>query len=231
FTTDRKGVTVPRTVGLTNAAVSAAINTARPALEPPADCAPRAHAVALEGGGKPVGIGNFARAAGDARGFRTSPEFDGAVLALAAGLIQELKLGGDNSPDVIAIGLSATDYVGHTYGTNGLEMCLQLHSLDRDLGDFFRLLDSSGIDYAVALTADHGGEDVPERLRQGSTAEAVRVQPGIAANEVGKRVAEALRLPAPVLYGDFAGDIYVDTHLNAVERRRALQRAVTIYSA
>src|SRR5205085_2375443 len=70
FTTDRKGVTVPRTVRLTNAAVSAATNTARPALEPPADCAPRAHAVALEGGGKPVGIGNFARAARDARGFR-----------------------------------------------------------------------------------------------------------------------------------------------------------------
>ena len=30
------------------------------------------------------------------------------------------------------------------YGTEGAEMCLQLFSLDRDLGDFFRLLDSRG---------------------------------------------------------------------------------------
>ena len=45
------------------------------------------------------------------------------------------------------------------------EMCLQLLVLDRELGDFLALLDSSGIDYAVALTADHGGQDIPERLR------------------------------------------------------------------
>ena len=45
-------------------------------------------------------------------------------------------------------------------------MCLQLFSLDRDLGDFFRLLDSKGIDYLVVLTADHGGQDIPERQRE-----------------------------------------------------------------
>jgi predicted AlkP superfamily pyrophosphatase or phosphodiesterase len=231
FTTDLKGVAVPRTIGLTNVAVSAAIAAPRPPLQSPADCLPRTQAVALEGGGKPVGTGNFARAGGDARAFRATPEFDGAVLAMAAGLIQELKLGADNIPDVIAVGLSATDYVGHTYGTNGLEMCLQLHSLDRDLGDFFRLLDNSRIDYAVALTADHGGEDVPERLRQQGVADAARVQKELSATEVGKRVAGELRLSGPVLYGDFFGDVYVDTALNPQERRRAVQRAVAIYSA
>ena len=42
-------------------------------------------------------------------------------------------------------------------------MCLQLLELDRELGDFLAVLDSRGIDYAVALTADHGGQDIPER--------------------------------------------------------------------
>ena len=59
------------------------------------------------------------------------------MLALSAALIQDMQLGRGPSPDFISIGLSATDYVGHTYGTGGQEMCLQLLSLDRDLGDFF----------------------------------------------------------------------------------------------
>ena len=42
-------------------------------------------------------------------------------------------------------------------------MCIQLLALDRALGDFFAKLDATGIDYVVVLTADHGGNDVPER--------------------------------------------------------------------
>ena len=44
-------------------------------------------------------------------------------------------------------------------------MCLQLMELDREIGDFLGVLDSRGIDYEVALTADHGGKDIPERER------------------------------------------------------------------
>ena len=65
-------------------------------------------------------------------------------------------------------------------------MCLQLLSLDRDLGDFFQLLDAQGIDYAVVLTADHGGLDIPERLRAKGVAGAARADPALAAAEVGK---------------------------------------------
>ena len=102
-------------------------------------------------------------AAGDAKAFRASPAFDGMTLALAARLIDEMKLGKGSAPDIIAIGLSATDYVGHTFGPGGGEMCLQLHSLDRDLGDFLRFLDRSGLDYSVMLTADHGGEEADRK--------------------------------------------------------------------
>src|SRR5204862_240322 len=121
--------------------------------------------VPIEGGGKPVGAGRLARKAGDANAFRASPELDGDTLALAAGLVDELKLGRGAAPDLLAVSLSATDYVGHTYGTEGEEMCLQLTELDRELGDFLKLLDSRGIAYSVVLTADHGGKDVPERER------------------------------------------------------------------
>jgi hypothetical protein len=38
----------------------------------------------------PVGAGTFARAAGDTKAFRASPQADAAVLALSAALIREM---------------------------------------------------------------------------------------------------------------------------------------------
>ena len=228
FATDLR-VAPPASVTRANATVAALIAAPQLPLEPPPLCSAKAGIVALEGGGKPVGDGRFARAASDANGFRASPAFDGAVLALAAGLIQDMRLGGGTSPDVLSIGLSATDYVGHSYGPGGQEMCLQLLSLDRDLGDFFGLLDRSGIDYAVALTADHGGEDIPERLRLKGVA-AARVDPALAATEVGKTIAAKLKLSGPVLIGGFFGDIYLDRALKPADRARAQREAVAAYS-
>ena len=104
-------------------------------------CQSRAREIAVEGGGKPVGAGAFARKAGDQAGFRASPELDGDTLALAAALVDSMQLGHRADPDLLAISLSATDYVGHTYGTQGEEMCLNLTELDRELGDFLQVLD------------------------------------------------------------------------------------------
>jgi hypothetical protein len=231
FATDLKGVPAPRTLGLANAAIAASIAAPREPLQAPPLCAGKARSVAIEGGGKPVGEGRFARAAGDLRAFRSAPEFDGAVLAVAAGLIQEMQLGRDASPDVLAVGLSATDYVGHSFGTGGGEMCLQLLSLDRELGDFFRLLDSSGLDYAVALTSDHGGQDVPERLRLQGVTQAARVDKQIGAAAVGKQLAAKLGLSGPVLVGSYFGDVYIDPALKVSDRARVLREALTLYRA
>ncbi|MCY7279610.1 MAG: alkaline phosphatase family protein, partial [Sphingomonas bacterium] len=159
YSTDLAGVTVPTSVGAANQTVAALVAAPGLPLSLPADCAAKARSIPVGDGKLAVGSGRFARAAGDARGFRASPAFDGMTLALAARLIGELQLGKGPANDIIAIGLSATDYVGHSYGGGGAEMCLQLHSLDRDLGDFLGLLDRAGLDYAVVLTADHGGED------------------------------------------------------------------------
>ena len=112
--------------------------------------------------------------------FRASPEFDGDTLALAAGAGRaRCSSAARADPDLLAISLSATDYVGHTYGTEGEEMCLQLLELDREIGDFLAVLDSRGIDYAVALTADHGGNDIPERSGCAGVADAARVDPAL----------------------------------------------------
>ncbi|MCA1654116.1 MAG: alkaline phosphatase family protein [Sphingomicrobium sp.] len=232
YATDLKGVPAPRVVTGVNAAVAQLLAQPAAPLDPPALCSAKARPVAVSGGGVPVGAGTFARAAGDAKGFRASPQFDGATLALAAGLIQEMKLGRGPATDLIAVGASATDYVGHAYGTEGQEMCLQMLSLDRDLGDFFAQLDKSGIDYAVVLTADHGGNDIPEREREAGIAGAQRVDPALFPSQMGKTIAADLGLSSPVLLGESAaGDIYLDRALSPIDRRRALAAEVARYKA
>ena len=227
FVTDRTS-RVPATITQANAAIASTIAVARPGLTPTPFCAARATPFALSPTFT-VGNGNFARAAGDARRFRASPEMDGTTLAIAASLIQELGLGADNAPDILSIGLSATDYVGHSYGPGGQEMCLQMLSLDRDLGDFFRLLDSRQVDYAVVLTADHGSPDIPERLRARGNAQAVRADANLATAAIGKAIGGRFQLSGPVLLGDLGGDVWIDKALPAAARVQVEKAAVAYY--
>lgn len=227
FVTDLRGATEPRAVGLTNAAVKQAIATPRGPLTPPPFCAAKAKEITLEGSGRKVGSGRFARRAGDEGTFHDSPEFDAATLALAAALTQEMGLGRGKATDLLAVSLSATDYVGHRFGGGGQEMCLQLLSIDRDLGSFFQLLDRSGLDYAVALSSDHGGQDAPERLREKGVGSA-RVAAEVSEAVVGRSIATSLGLPASPLKA-YGGNVYADRSLPPAIRRQVIAAAIAFY--
>jgi predicted AlkP superfamily pyrophosphatase or phosphodiesterase len=221
---------IPRAVSAANAGVKEALGRPRSARDLPRICEPHSRAVAVTGGGKPVGAGRFAREADDKNGFRASPDFDRAVLDMGEALRREMKLGEGTATDLLILGLSATDYVGHTYGTQGSEMCIQLMALDEALGGFFRSLDSTGIDYLVMLTADHGGHDIPERHRDHGIMDATRVDPALNSGNMAKSLASKLNLKGDVLYGDGAfGDMYVDRKLTAAQRARVLREAVAAY--
>jgi hypothetical protein len=227
--TGSPGAPQAASLAATNRAVETALSRPRQPLTLPPMCQTRSRAIPVQGG-QAVGSGRFAREAGDSRAFRASPELDGATLAFAGALRGELRLGEGRSTDLLIVGVSATDYVGHTFGTEGAEMCLQLLSLDRDLGDFFALLDRTGVDYLVALTSDHGGLDLPERGRQNAAPGAARVDPALAATAMGKAIGGRLGLPGPVLFGDGAfGDMYIDRALSTAQRARVLAEALRTY--
>jgi predicted AlkP superfamily pyrophosphatase or phosphodiesterase len=225
-----EGRTVPASVATINAAVVDQLSLARAASAVPQPCEARHREVAIEGGGAPVGAGRFAREAGNARAWRASPDADAAVLSLASRLRSELELGKDEVPDLLAIGLSATDYVGHAYGTRGAEMCLQLLQLDASLASFFSELDNSGVDYLVVLTADHGGLDIPERARQQGMLEARRADPALDVSAIDAMLRERLGVQQQVLWGEFvSGEMYIGADLPQPLRERALQLAVDAY--
>lgn len=219
--TSYRGVALSPTAQRAGAAIAAAIGEARPPLDLPADCARQDRDVPLDHANQSVGRGRMARDAGDFRRFLASPEADGAVLAAAAALRQARKMGEGDTADLLILGLSATDYVGHATGTEGAEMCLQMAGLDRELGDFFARLDATGIDYAVALTADHGGHDIPERNRQNAWPDAQRVDRALDPDALGKAAAEKLGLPQPLLYGE-GGDYHLSKALTPAQRKAAL---------
>ncbi len=93
-----------------------------------------------------------------------TPWMDELTLAAALEGLQGLELGNGSSTDILAISLSATDYIGHRYGPDSREQHDNVLRLDRALGAFidslYKLRDSSTI--VFALTGDHGVTSYPE---------------------------------------------------------------------
>ncbi|HUQ12662.1 MAG TPA: alkaline phosphatase family protein [Novosphingobium sp.] len=211
-----------------NAAIAAELAQAQGPMALPADCARHDRAVAA--GSVTVGAGRFDRPPGDATRFRVSPRLDAVTADLAEKLVAELDLGKAAGTDVLSVSFSATDYVGHATGTEGVEMCLQMHALDRTIGELMAFLDKRGIDYAVMLTADHGGFDVPERLDLQALPNAARVDLALAPEALGKTIAAKLKLKGayatgttPLITGDGPfGDLYLSRGLSAGQRKKVL---------
>lgn len=98
--------------------------------------------------------------------FKGSPFFDEATAEAAEALLDAEKLGQGEATDLLAVGFSATDYVGHFYGNAGDEMVDQIRRLDARLGRFLAFVKARVPSVAVVLTADHGSADLIERLAE-----------------------------------------------------------------
>jgi arylsulfatase A-like enzyme len=98
----------------------------------------------------------------------TSPWGDMLILDFATAAIRAEKLGQRGQTDFLAIGLSCTDYVGHSFGPHSHEMLDHLLRVDRALGEFLEFVDQTvgKGEYVVALSADHGVMPLPEYLTQ-----------------------------------------------------------------
>lgn len=90
---------------------------------------------------------------------RYTPFGNTLTLKLAEAAIEGEKLGGDDVVDMLAINLASTDYAGHKFGPNSIEVEDVYLRLDKDLAQFFSYLDSKvgKGQYTVFLSADHGG--------------------------------------------------------------------------
>ena len=90
--------------------------------------------------------------------FRTTPFGNTLTLDFAKQVVDGYQLGKGKSTDFLTINCASTDYVGHMFGPNSIEVEDTYLRLDQDLANFFMFLDSkigTG-EYTIFLTADHG---------------------------------------------------------------------------
>ncbi|MXV14965.1 alkaline phosphatase PafA [Hufsiella ginkgonis] len=97
---------------------------------------------------------------------RSTPYGNTFTLDFAKAIMENEKMGQDPVTDFLAVSLSSTDYVGHQFGPNSIEVEDTYLRLDRDLGDFFTYLDTKigKGNYTVFLSADHGAAHNPTFL-------------------------------------------------------------------
>ncbi|HMG66100.1 MAG TPA: alkaline phosphatase PafA [Chitinophagaceae bacterium] len=90
--------------------------------------------------------------------FRQTPFGNSLTLAFAKEAINGYQLGRPGTTDFLTINVASTDYVGHQFGPNSVEVEDTYLRLDKDLADFFQMLDAKigKGQYLVFLTADHG---------------------------------------------------------------------------
>ncbi len=99
-----------------------------------------------------------------------SPWLDAHLVELAHAILDEERLGTDDTPDLLALSFSVSDVVGHRFGPNSREYVDVLLRQDRLVGELLAHVDRQvGLDHTlVVLTADHGVVTVPEiRQRRG----------------------------------------------------------------
>lgn len=196
---------------------------------PPA-CAAKSRKIEFPSG---VTVGALQATKESSKRWRATAAMDALTVDAALAAVKDRKLGQRDTIDLLAVSLSATDYVGHYFGTQGAEMCAQQFALDRSIGRLLTGLDKAGISYVVALTADHGGLDIPERDRSRGLPAAERIQENLLPANIGAEIAKELGLKGVALLGrnEFANDVYLSPAVSADKRPAALNAAVRKYRA
>jgi predicted AlkP superfamily pyrophosphatase or phosphodiesterase len=98
--------------------------------------------------------------------FVKTPQSIEYLFTAAKTCMEKERLGDDASTDILCVGISTTDEVGHLFGSDSREMKEIVISADLILGQFIDYLDSKigREDYVLVLTADHGVAEIPEYM-------------------------------------------------------------------
>lgn len=107
------------------------------------------------------------------RAISVTPFGNEGILEFAARMIESEKLGAGPAPDLVWVGLSGNDILGHVYGPESAETLDATIRTDRQLAAFFARVEKmiSASQCLFAVTADHGVTSIPgvsARLRLGS---------------------------------------------------------------
>ncbi len=101
---------------------------------------------------------SLAVARNDKGAIRNTPQGNTITRLMAQACIEGEKMGMGSETDFIAVSFSSTDYIGHQYAPNSIEMEDTYLRFDKELEQLLNFLDKKigKGNYTVFLTADHG---------------------------------------------------------------------------
>jgi predicted AlkP superfamily pyrophosphatase or phosphodiesterase len=144
-----------------------------------------------------------------------TPQSSEALLSLARVAVEELHLGEDEFPDLLAVSISGTDYVGHIFGPDSWEYLDNLIRVDRALGALLLQLEAK-TELSVLITSDHGHAPLPERIPGGGG----RLNEHVLATELNDELVRALG-PGRWVEGYLTPYIYFSAETRSEPQRRA----------
>jgi predicted AlkP superfamily pyrophosphatase or phosphodiesterase len=132
--------------------------------------------------------------------FKFTPYAATFTFDFAKQAIENEKLGAGNAVDFLAISISSTDYMGHTFGPNSVEAEDTYLRLDKDIADFLHYLDTKmGKDnYLVFLSADHGVAHIPDYLKENKIPAGVFSE-SVLATEINKTIEDSFGVKKAIL--------------------------------
>ena len=98
----------------------------------------------------------------------STPYGNNITIDMAKAAIDNMQLGKNSVTDFLAVSLSSTDYVGHKFGPNSIEIEDTYLRLDALLAEFLQYLDKTigTNNYTLFITADHGVAHIPAYLKE-----------------------------------------------------------------
>lgn len=154
--------------------------------------------------------------------FRRTPFADEMTLGVALAAMDAHDLGRDDATDILAVGFSATDSIGHTYGPGSQEVMDQMLRLDQVLGRLFAEAERrvGPGRTLIVLSADHGSQPLVETLRAGGI-DARREDPAVLVKAVDAALAARFGNADGIVAAADPPNFYLD--LDRI-RGRGLQR-------
>jgi predicted AlkP superfamily pyrophosphatase or phosphodiesterase len=155
--------------------------------------------------------------------WQTSPLSDRYLARMALDVAKQMHFDTAGGTNMIAIGFSALDRVGHAFGPQSHEVQDTLLRLDVTLGALFAGLDEliGAHNYTVALVSDHGVAPIPEQASS-QALDAGRMTPAQLADEADEAFRRVLG-PGHYVAHVVSTHVYLNPGvLDMVNRRHAL---------
>jgi hypothetical protein len=127
--------------------------------------------------------------------FLSSPFSVTYLFDAAVEVMQREQLGQDSVPDIMAIGVSSTDILGHQFGPDSREVQEMYVGCDTTLARFIDVLDErvGRQHYVLVITSDHGVAPIPELLARQAEPQRARVDAGrMRSSDVRRTIDSAL---------------------------------------